>query len=76
MQKENKIDGKVVITLSPEDLESAVRQFVCACYPEFSKGWIVSVFVDEDGMEAVCEKETRLNMAGISYPPNGPQRKA
>ena len=57
MQKENKTDGNVIVTLDPKDLESAVRQFVCACYPELGKGWVISVFVDEDGMEAVCQRE-------------------
>lgn len=31
-----------IITLMPEDVESAVRQFICTCYPEYAKDWILN----------------------------------
>lgn len=30
------------IVLTPEDVESAVRQFICTCNPEYSKNWIIN----------------------------------
>ena len=32
----------VDIVLTPEDVESAVRQFICTCHPEYSKNWILN----------------------------------
>jgi len=25
--------------LTPKEVESAVRQFICTCYPEYAIGW-------------------------------------
>ena len=32
------------ILLSKEDVESAVMQFICSCYPEYAKGHIIQVY--------------------------------
>lgn len=32
----------VEVILTPEDVESAVRQFICTCKPEYAKGWILN----------------------------------
>ena len=32
----------VDILLRPEDVESAVRQFICDCHPEYAKNWILN----------------------------------
>lgn len=38
--KEN--DQAIVALLSPQDVESAVRQFICTCRPEYAKDWILN----------------------------------
>jgi hypothetical protein len=30
------------IVLTPADVESAVRQFIVTCHPEYSKDWILN----------------------------------
>lgn len=35
-------DQVVEVILRPEDVESAVMQFICACNPEYAKGWILN----------------------------------
>lgn len=30
------------IVLTPEEVESAVRQFICVCHPEYDKNWIIN----------------------------------
>lgn len=37
--KEN--DTSVNVVLTPSDVENAIRQFICACNPEYSKDWII-----------------------------------
>lgn len=32
----------VVIVLTPEDVESAIRQFICTCNPDYQKDWILN----------------------------------
>lgn len=31
-----------IIRLMPEDVESAIRQFICTCHPEYAKDWILN----------------------------------
>jgi len=31
------------IVLLPSDVESAVRQFICTCHPEYAQNWILNV---------------------------------
>lgn len=38
--KEN--DQAIVALLSPQDVESAVRQFICTCHPEYAKDWLLN----------------------------------
>ena len=33
-------EQSVTIVLTPEDVERAIRQFICTCEPEYSKGWV------------------------------------
>lgn len=35
-------EDAVDIVLTPEDVESAVRQFICTTKPEYAKGWIIN----------------------------------
>lgn len=35
-------DDAVDVLLTPADVESAVRQFICTCRPEFSVNWILN----------------------------------
>jgi hypothetical protein len=37
-------DSAAKMVLYPEDVESAVRQFICTCHPEFSQGWILNPY--------------------------------
>ena len=30
------------VILTPEDVESAVRQFICTCHPEYAVNWILN----------------------------------
>lgn len=30
------------VVLTPEDVESAVRQFICICHPEYATNWILN----------------------------------
>ena len=32
----------IEVVLYPEDVESAVRQFICTCHPEYAKNWILN----------------------------------
>lgn len=34
-------DGTITFELSPSDIESAIRSFICTCHPDLSSGWIV-----------------------------------
>lgn len=34
-------DDCVEIVLTPNDVESAIRQFICTCKPEFNTKWIL-----------------------------------
>lgn len=40
IQKYN--EQAIDIILSPEEVESAVRQFICTCKPEYAKDWILN----------------------------------
>lgn len=33
----------VKIKINKDDIESAIRQFVCACYPELAEGYVIDV---------------------------------
>jgi hypothetical protein len=35
-------EQSVDVVLTPEDVESAVRQFICNCKPEYAKNWILN----------------------------------
>jgi len=35
------------LILDKSDIESAIRQFICACYPEYSAGYIIDPVVME-----------------------------
>ncbi len=35
-------ENAVEVVLRPEDVESAVRQFICTTNPEFDKGWLLN----------------------------------
>jgi len=32
----------IEVVLTPSDVESAVRQFICTCHPEFATNWILN----------------------------------
>ena len=38
--KENETAIQVIVY--PEDVESAIRQFICTCYPEYDKNWLLN----------------------------------
>lgn len=40
IQKYN--EQAVDIVLYPQDVESAIRQFICTCHPEYAKDWILN----------------------------------
>ena len=42
MEKINYNEHSIDIILTPNDVESAVRQFVTTCYPELAKDWIIN----------------------------------
>ena len=35
-------DKSVNIVLTPEDVESAIRQFICTCHPEYANYWVLN----------------------------------
>jgi hypothetical protein len=35
-------DSAIKAVLTPEDVESAVRQFICTCRPEFATNWLLN----------------------------------
>jgi len=35
-------DQSADVILTPEDVESAVRQFICDCHPEYKTNWILN----------------------------------
>lgn len=34
--------NELEVKLTPQDVESAIRQFICICQPELSKGWTLN----------------------------------
>lgn len=38
--KHNEQSAEIILT--PNDVESAVRQFICTCHPEFAKDWVAN----------------------------------
>ena len=32
----------IEVILKPEDVESAIRQFICTCHPEYNTNWILN----------------------------------
>ena len=38
--KENETAIQVIVY--PEDVESAIRQFICTCYSEYDKNWLLN----------------------------------
>lgn len=50
------IDESVKITLTKSDVESAIRDFVCHCHPEYAVGYTIEV--DNDDLRTVhCTAE-------------------
>jgi hypothetical protein len=39
---------QVVFILNQDDIESAVRDFVCRCHPQFSTGFTVEVEIENN----------------------------
>lgn len=37
-----------IIQLTASDVESAIRQFICNCHPQFAKGFVVNPLFDKD----------------------------
>lgn len=37
-----------IIQLSDADIESAIRQFICTCHPQFAKDFVVNPLHDRD----------------------------
>lgn len=38
--------GNVLFTLNAQDIESAIRDFICACHPEVQRGYVVDCHAD------------------------------
>lgn len=34
-------EQSIEVILQPSDVESAVRQFICTCHPEYAQNWIL-----------------------------------
>lgn len=45
-------DGSVIIAMDTNDIESACRQFICACHPELATGFVI--YPANQGMDARC----------------------
>lgn len=43
MQISKEGEQVIEVVLTPNDVESAIRQFICDCNPEYSKGWLLDV---------------------------------
>jgi hypothetical protein len=41
MEFQKESEQSVNVILAPEDVESAIRQFICTCHPEYAKGWVI-----------------------------------
>ncbi len=39
MDKITEEKNETIIRLDESDIESAIRQFICSCYPEYAKGY-------------------------------------
>jgi len=37
-----------IILLTESDIESAIRQFICTCHPQFAKDYVVNPIFDRD----------------------------
>jgi len=35
-------EQSIDVILQPSDVESAVRQFICSCHPEYAQNWILN----------------------------------
>ena len=42
----NPEDNAIEFDLSPSDVESAIRAFICACHPEVASGYAVNPVYD------------------------------
>lgn len=41
MEFEKQSENAVLIKLTQQDVESAIRQFICTCHEEYSTGWLI-----------------------------------
>ena len=46
-----------IIRLQPEDVEIAVRKFICACHPEYAKDWILNPKINLGAIEFATTKK-------------------
>lgn len=44
-----------IIQLSDSDIESAIRQFICTCHPQFAKDFVVNPLFDRDKIVKATE---------------------
>lgn len=35
-------EQSIEVILQPSDVESAVRQFICSCHPQYAQNWILN----------------------------------
>ncbi len=50
-------DDCVEVFLTPQEVESAVKQFICKCYPEYGTGWIIGAKYNMGAAIFSCTKD-------------------
>lgn len=55
-----KKDGiKTLFKLDASDIESAIRQFICTCHPEYNEGYTIDPIMENKDILVKCEYQAK-----------------
>lgn len=57
MKKILENNKETIVQLESFDIESAIRQFICSCYPELANGYLINPTVPKTTINVICEKD-------------------
>lgn len=60
MKKILENNKETIVQLESSDIESAIRQFICSCYPELALGYVCNPEMPEMTLNVICERDKKL----------------
>lgn len=54
-------DKEMIIRLDESDIQSAIRQFICSCYPELNKDYSINPTIPKMEINVRCKKQIAFN---------------